>query len=366
MKIENLLEKLKKFSDLSLQEAWDNSGIQILLDNSEISKVLLSLDITSDVIDYAIREKTNLIISHHPFIFSGIKSINYKKNLGNNLIKAIRNNINIFSFHTNIDKSVNGLADFFCKKLGLTNIKPLTSKVVDNLYKVITFVPENYIDKFLETFTEKDISVIGKYKACSFYSKGTGTFFPLDNAEPFCGEKGILNKVVELKIEIQTSSSNLNRVVQCIKEIHPYEEPLIDIYNLGQKGSLKGSLGRIGYLQENITFLDLISRLKSTFNLHTIKVSGLNKDKKISKIAVCPGSGMSLIESVIKAGVDVYITGDVKYHEALNADEVNLPIIDVGHFGSEFIFTELLNDFLKKECGISAVIYEQKDVFKYL
>ena len=364
MKIENLFEKLNNFSKLSLQESWDNSGIQLLIDNSEIRKIILTLDITGDVIDFAKEKNANLIISHHPLIFSGLKSLNYKNKKDNIIIKAVKHNINIFSFHTNIDKSINGLVDYFCKKIGLMNTEPLATTSYEKLYKVVTFIPEEFLDIFLQLIKENNFSVIGKYRVCSFHTSGTGTFLPVDNAKPFSGEKNKLNKVKEFRIEIQESNSALYKVINVIKSNHPYEEPVIDIYPLNQKGKFTGALGRVGYLDKEIDSKNFIQLLKKIFNISTIKVSGFREGMKIKKVAVCPGSGMSLIKNVISSGADVYITGDVKYHEALDSAEMNLLVIDMGHFGSEFIFTELMRDYLLN-LNLNVEIYNQKDVFKY-
>lgn len=366
MKIESLLKKLNSFSSLTLQEKWDNSGVQIIIDSEEIGKILLSLDITENVVDFAIKKNCNLIISHHPLFFSGIKSINYRKSSGQIIIKAIQNNINIISLHTNMDKSVEGLADYFCKKINLKNIKPLSSKLFHSLYKVVTFIPEDFLDEFLTFFQKANIEVFKNYSSCSFYNKGTGTFYPTSSANPFLGEKEKLNKVDEIRIEITAEEENVYNFVEDIKKVHPYEIPVIDTYLLKTKGELKGALGRIGDLENKITLKDFLLQLKKVFNIGNLRYIAENSNKTVRKIAVCPGSGMSLINDVLNANVDVYITGDVKYHEALDAEANEVSIIDLGHFNSEFIFTELMYDFLVNRCNLEAFVYPQKDIFKFI
>ena len=366
MKIESLIKKLNSFSMLSLQEKWDNSGSQIIINNNEIGKILLSLDITEDVVDFAIEKNCNLIISHHPLLFSGIKSINYKKNSGQIIIKSIQNNINIISLHTNIDKSVEGLADYFCKKLKLKNIKPLGSKLFHLLYKVVTFIPEDFLEEFLTFFQKANIEVFKNYSSCSFYNKGTGTFYPTSSANPFLGEKEKLNKVEEVRVEITVKEEDVHGFVENIKTVHPYEIPVIDTYLLKTKGELKGALGRIGYLDDKISMKEILLKLKDIFKINNLRYIAETTDKHIKKIAVCPGSGMSMIDDVINANVDLYITGDVKYHEALDASVNGVAIIDLGHFNSEFIFTELMSDFLVNRCKLKPLIYPQKDIFKYI
>jgi dinuclear metal center YbgI/SA1388 family protein len=367
MKIYNILEKLEKIVNISLQEKWDNSGIQVLTENANVEKVIITLDITEETVDFAIENSSNLIVSHHPLIFSGIKSLDFRKETEKILIKAIKHNINILSFHTNSDKNVNGLADFFCKKLGWSGEKPLSSPVIQPVYKVVTFLPEEHLQYFLNFFENNNISVIGQYKACSFFNRGKGSFFPEKEAAPFTGEKEELNIVDEIRIEFRLKEKQVKKIIKKLKKIHPYEEPVFDIYLLKEGGEFSGGLGRIIELEDEIEFKCLINKIKSVFNVDILKYAADRRlSRKVSKIAVCPGSGMSLLKDVVAQKCDVFITGDVKYHEAQSALAANVFVIDLGHFHSEYIFTEMMKEYFQDFSKIDTLIFKQKDIFKYV
>ena len=363
MDIKTLLGQLNNHASLALQEKWDNSGIQLLTDNSDIEKIVLTLDIDEQVIDFAVKNNANLVISHHPLIFSGIKSIDYRNYQHRIIISSIINGINIISLHTNIDKSLNGLADYFAGKINLENIQPLSSISKQINYKVVTFLPQKYLEDFLNFFKEHNISIIGTYKACSFFTSGFGTFYPEEGSLPFSGEINRLNVEDESRLEFMVSD-NFQDIIKTLKKIHPYEEPVFDIYKL-YNSTYKGALGRIGNLPKPMRLTSLIENIKKIFNVPVVRFIGDNEDILIKKVAICPGSGMSLLKDVVKHHVDIFITGDVKYHDALNAQQLNLNIIDMGHFHSEFIFTELLKDILSQFYNGEILIFNQEDIFKY-
>ncbi len=365
MNVETIIKKINQYFALSLQEDWDNSGSQIIINNSPISKILISLDITEEVVDFAVKSNANIIISHHPLIFKPLQSINYTRFIDNIVIKAIKNDINIFSFHTNVDKAVDGLADFFLKKLGASKITPFTVNSFKKLFKVVTFIPKDFIEKFLTFFEKESVAVIGDYKACSFFTEGIGTFYPLPDSEPFLGEKGRLNRIEEFRTEITVNDNDLNKLINKLKDLHPYQEPVIDIYPMNVKGAFIGGFGRIGHLEGDISLEQFITTLKEKFSIDMVKFTKCNENLKVKKIAVCPGSGMSFYKDAVKEGVDIYITGDMKYHEGFDAFYSSVPVIDIGHFHSEIIFTELLKDLLDREFQIETIVFPQKDVFKY-
>ncbi len=363
MKTEDIISQLEKLAPLSLQEDWDNSGLQIKSHNNKIKNILLTLDITNDSVNFAKKNNCNLIISHHPIFFNPIKNLSIDNPIENLVVNIIKNEINIISFHTNIDSAEKGLADFFAKKIGLINLTPLIEKSFQN-YKIITFVPEEFLDSFLNLLLKNNLSVIDSYKACSFYSKGIGSFYPDITSSPHIGEVEKLNKVNEYRIEISSSEKALRKTLTLLRKFHPYEVPVIDIYPLKKVIEAKDGFGRLGTLSKEMTLKELIHLLKKSFNIDFVKITENNLEKKVKNIAICPGSGGSLIKNAIKKGAEVYITGDVKYHEALEAKQFGLTIIDMGHFETEIIFIELLKNFLEKNINIPIITFEQKKLFK--
>ena len=368
MNIDNIIKTLDKFTELPIQEKWDNSGIQLFTCNEKVNKIVLSLDVSEEVIDFATKEGSNLIISHHPLIFKELKSVDYRDATGNILINAIKNRINIISYHTNIDKQTNGLADYFCEKLGIANATamPLCKPDYEPLYKIITFIPESSLNEFLNFLDNNNLSIIGNYKACSFFQKGKGSFFPFAGSTPYEGVKEKLNIVDEIRIEFQVAGDKLRTILSELKKIHPYEEPVFDVFPLFKNGKVKGALGRVILLEKSIELRVLLKRIKSVFNVSNLKYTANKHNRLISKIAVCPGSGMSLVVDAVKNGCDVFITGDVKYHEAQFAVAKEIVVVDLGHFETEIIFTEMMKEKLEQLLNIEIITFKQKNIFNYI
>ncbi len=366
MKTEEIVSELEKLAPLKIQESWDNSGIQIKSHNNNISAILLTLDVSKEAVEYAFKNNCNLIISHHPLFFSNFKKVTINSYLGHIISKCFEYKINILSFHTNIDMAENGLANYVGKMLNLKNMNPITVKNFKN-YKIVTFIPTDFINRFLKFLEENNISVIENYKACSFFVKGTGCFYPFKNANPFIGEVGSLNQVNEIRIEFQCKEHELSNILKEIYKIHPYEVPVVDIYELSNQINNKWGFGVVGELENEIDFENFILDIKRLLNIEKLKIIEVDRNKKIKKVALCPGSGMSLINDVKKFVPDVYLTGDIKYHEAYEIKEQNLfHLIDIGHFESEKFFIDIVKNFLSKKINLQILSYEQKPIFKYI
>ncbi len=365
MKTEEIVSELEKLAPLSIQESWDNSGLQIKSHDENIKSIALTLDITIDSLNFAKENNCNLIISHHPLFFSKFKNLSIDSYIGRIIKECFDSKINIVSFHTNIDTANGGLADFVSKKLELKNITSLEKKNIKK-FKIVTFIPEDYLEKFLQYFIDKEVSIIGNYKACSFYNSGKGTFYPMANSSPFIGEKEQLNKIPEYKLEFYANELELGNIIKEIYKLHPYEMPAIDVFqNFFNGNNNKIGFGRGGFLKSEMNFEKFLEFLSKKLNIKNLRYVKINNNK-IKKIAICPGSGMSLIEEVKKFSPDVYITGDMKYHEAFMIKEQKLfNLVDIGHFESEIFFVELMNDYLKNKVDLPIFIYNQKSVFEY-
>ena len=342
MKVKNLLNNLDKIAPFFLQESFDNSGIQFADLDAPITKILLSLDVTQDVLDEALENKTNLIITHHPLLFSPLKQITKQKNPL--LFKIITNKINLLAMHTNYDLAENGLNDYVANLLGIKKISPLQSSS-EKVFKFAVYVPVQHADKVSLAIFEAGAGKIGKYTETSFNIAGKGTFKPTEGTNPFIGKTGEKEEVQEIKIETVVTERDLNSVVQAMKSMHPYEEPAYDIYELKTKPSY--GIGIFGEIEKEVEISKFSLEVKNKLQAHYIRLIKSN-NRKIRKVALCTGSGGSLLEQVSRKDVDLYITGDITYHTALRAKELELNVLDVEHFDTEKFFVEALYDQLIK------------------
>lgn len=368
MKCKEIIDLMEKLAPSNLAESWDNVGLQIGNLEDDIKKILVTLDLTEKVVDEAIEGDMDLVIAHHPFIFKGIKNITMDDAKGRIISKLIKHDISLYVSHTNMDIADGGLNDMLAKKLQLENIKVLSPSEREQLYKIAVFVPEGYEDVVRAALGDAEAGWIGNYSHCTFQTKGIGTFKPLAGAEPFIGKVANLEKVDEYRIETIVTQKHLSNTINKMIEAHPYEEVAYDVYPLELEGKVSG-LGRIGTLDSPMYVEEFIEKVKDILKLDTIRIAGRKKDK-IQKISLCTGSGMDYMMDAAKKSADVYITGDVKYHEAQMAEDLNILLIDGGHYPTEVIFIDGVKAYLDKEIdGEQIAVIGSKvneDVFKTL
>lgn len=314
--------------------AWekDNVGLQVGDPNIKIKNILLSLDLKEEVIESAIKENCNLIISHHPLLFYPIKNLDFSKSITAKMIeKLIKNNISLYSAHTNLDFTKNGVSYQLAKRLTLKNIRFLKN-LSQNQFKLVVFTPASHIDKVAEAIYQSGGGIIGEYSQCSFRTKGTGTFKGSNDSNPSIGKKRVVEFVEEIKLEVLVDKWKLNDVISLMKKAHPYEEVAYDIFPL-QNDNINFGIGAIGELNEVMNTNDFLSFISSK-----LKTSGLRYTKgrknKINKVAVCGGSCGELLNEAIKQGAEAFITADLKYHTFQDA-EGKILLIDAGHYETE-------------------------------
>ena len=328
---------------------WDNVGIQVGSLNQETENVLVSLDINKKVLKEAKENNCNLIISHHPVIFDELNSIHDQTETGKLIIDAIKNDITLYSAHTNLDVADGGLNDYLADLLDITNLKGLSVKESKDYYKLVVFGPEKSLNKVREDILDNDAGEIGNYSKTSFVTKGVGTFKAGEGSDPHLGEKGKMAQVNEFRFETIVKEDDLNKIIRSLKKVHPYEEIAYDIYSLENSFSTENiALGRIGLLETPLKLYDYVKKVKRKLDLPFLRYYG-DENSKVKKIALCSGSGADLIAKAKYSGADLYITGDVKYHEAQYAEQLGLNLIDAGHYGTEKIVKNLLFSYLTKK-----------------
>jgi dinuclear metal center YbgI/SA1388 family protein len=355
MKINDIINLLEEFAPLQLQETYDNSGLITGNREAEAKGVLCTLDVTEDVIEEAIRLNANVIISHHPFLFQSIKSVTGKNSVERILINAIKNDICIYSVHTNLDNTFNGVNKIICDKIGLIEQKIL-QPLSNHLFKIITFVPVNEADKVRDALFKAGAGHIGNYDNCSYNTEGLGSFRGGENTNPFVGEKGEIHFENEIRIETIVPKTLLNKTIKALIEVHPYEEAAYDIFPLENEYSLAGA-GMTGRLSLPLKPAEFLKLLKTVFKTSVIKYSG-NDEKVIETVAICGGSGSFLLTEAIKQGANAFVTGDVKYHQFFDAEK-KLLYCDIGHYESEQFTKEIFYSILTKKFSTFAVHLSQ-------
>ncbi|MFT7163324.1 MAG: dinuclear metal center YbgI/SA1388 family protein [Bacteroidia bacterium] len=345
MKIKEVIQELERWAPPAYQENYDNARLITGGQKEELKGILISLDCTEEVVEEAIKKKCNLVVAHHPIVFSGLKSLTGKNYVERTIIKAIKNDIAIYAIHTNLDNVYNGVNKKIADIIGLTNQKVLAPKS-GTLSKLVTFVPTEKSKTVLDKLHEAGAGHIGDYSHCSFSSEGTGTFKPNDNANPAIGESGKTESVNEARLELMFPSAIEAKLVTALILAHPYEEVAYYITRLSNSNQEIGA-GMVGDLQEEIVTLDFMKSIKEKFNLSVIRHTKFHKEK-LKKIAVCGGAGSFLLSKAKAANADVFITSDYKYHEFFDADDEIL-IMDIGHYESEVFTKELIYDHLKEK-----------------
>jgi dinuclear metal center YbgI/SA1388 family protein len=344
-KLSDIIGIIGKIASPGLAESWDNSGLQVGDPSSEITGIMVSLDAAPAAVDSAISFGCQLLVTHHPLIFKPQKNISTATPQGRLIHKAIRNGLSIVSMHTNYDIAEGGLNDLLAARLQLTDCQPLQVTCSQELLKLVVYVPDGYLDKLRDAlfpYTEN----IGAYQGCSFSVPGEGTFTPLEGSNPFIGEKGTGQRVAEHRLEMLFSKQLLPKAVKAMLAAHPYEEPAFDVYPLLNEGRKLG-LGRVGRLSSAVSLADFAAAVAGSLGMDGLRFVG-NSHKEIRKVAICSGSGASLLHSAHRSGADVLVTGDVKYHDARDAEDLGIALIDAGHFHTEIIMVSAVSERLNK------------------
>jgi dinuclear metal center YbgI/SA1388 family protein len=345
MQLKEIIEHLENIAPLALQENYDNCGLLTGNPQMIIHAALITLDCTEAIIDEAITIGANLIVAHHPIVFSGLKKLNGKNYVERVVIKAIQHNIAIYAIHTNLDNLKNGVNAEIAKRIGLQNCQILAPKN-GLLKKLVTFIPEANFDRVSEAIFNAGAGHIGNYSETGFSITGTGTFKGNYFTNPTIGTKGIKENVQEKRFETIFPAHIERQVIAALLQSHPYEEVAFDIYPLSNSLSNVGS-GMVGNLAEPINETDFLKLLKEKLNIACIRHTAL-LNNKVQKIAICGGSGSFLLQNAIASGADFFVTADFKYHEFFDAEN-KIVIADVGHYESEQFTKDLLFSLLNEK-----------------
>lgn len=353
MKIREIVNFLDSIAPLQYQENYDNSGLLTGNLDWECFGVLCTLDTIEDTIQEALNKNCNLIVSHHPIIFSGLKKLTGKTYIERTVIEAVKNNIAIFAIHTNLDNTLHGVNHKMAEKLGLKNVEILLPKP-DQILQFSTYMPRKYADEVQDVLFKNGAGNIGNYSECSFKHNGLGCFKPKDNAQPKIGEINKREYVEETKIEcLLPKHLSVSKLLQDLKKIEYYEEIAYNIIPLHNINQNIGS-GVVAELENEMDEKEFLQFVKKQFNLTFIKHTKLLQ-KPVKKIALCGGSGAFLLNTAKSKKVDIFITADAKYHEFFDTED-QLIFADIGHYESEQFTIELLFDKIRTKFSNFAIL----------
>ncbi len=345
MKIQEIIRCMADYAPPAYQESYDNAGLLTGHAGWEVKGILLTLDITEQVIEEAVEKKCNLIIAHHPVIFRGLKKLTGSNYVERTVIKALKNDVALYAAHTNLDNVAQGVNKMICDRLGVEGPQILAPKS-GLLNKLYTFVPHAQAEQVRAALFQAGAGHIGNYSEASFNIKGEGTFKAGRGADPFVGNPGERHREPEVKIEVMFPGVKQKAIVAALKSAHPYEEPAFDIVALQNSHAGVGS-GMIGSLAEPMEEMTFLGRIKKQMRADGIRYTPL-RGKKVKTVAVCGGAGSFLLNSAIRAGADIFVSADFKYHEFFDAEN-QIVIADIGHFESEQFTVDIFHRIITEK-----------------
>lgn len=355
--LNDIIETIESVAPVAWQESYDNAGLQVGNRFHPVSGAVVCLDVTEGVVDEAIALGYNLIVSHHPLLFKGLKSITGRSYVERIVIKAIQHNIAIYAAHTNLDNAPGGVSFRMARKLGLTEVRVL-DPMPGLLMKLVTYVPVSHVEAVRTALFEAGAGHIGNYDQCSFGQEGEGTYRPGVQAHPYCGTIGEQHREPETRLEVIVPVYMQGAVETALKRSHPYEEPAFDWIPLANRWEQVGA-GVVGNLPEPADELLVLEKLKDTFAVGCVKHSPLH-GRKISRVALCGGAGASLMSRAVAVGADMFVTGEIRYHDYFEY-ESRILLAEVGHYESEQYTKEIFCEIIQKKFPTFAIRSTQVD-----
>lgn len=350
MKIPNghqIIEEFEKWSPKYLAMENDPIGLHVGTLNKKIERVLVTLDVNEEVVDEAIEKGAGLIIAHHPPIFRPLKNLQTDFPQGRLMEKLIKSDIAVYAAHTNLDVAVGGVNDLLATALGLQNTKVLVPTYEAELVKIAVFVPESHEESVREALAKAGAGAIGDYESCSYTLSGTGRFRPTNDADPYIGETGKMEVTAESKVEVVVRKNDKDRVIKAMISAHPYEEVAYDVLTLENKETAMG-LGRVGTLETAMTLAEFANQAKQHLDVPALRVVGA-ADAVVKKVAVLGGDGNKYIQQAKRSGADVYVTGDLYFHVAQDAQDIGLNVIDPGHHVEKVMIKGVVDHMSKQQ-----------------
>ncbi|HIJ74635.1 MAG TPA: Nif3-like dinuclear metal center hexameric protein [Candidatus Hydrogenedentes bacterium] len=364
MKVRDVCAAIETLAPLKLACEWDRVGLSIGDPNADVRRVLVVLTVTRGALRAAAKAHANLIVAHHPLMRQPLENLRTDNPVTRLCVDIAGAGIACYVAHTNLDVAPGGMNDLLAARLGLRQPRPLIAAPQNRQVKLVTFVPESHLPAVRRAVCDAGAGVIGDYTYCTFSAPGVGTFLPGDKAQPFSGARHLVNEEPELRFETIVPQARLDRVVGALKSAHPYEEVAYDIVEL-QNRDAAISLGVQGELPSPMSLNEFARRVRDALKVSHVRVVGAAK-KRVCHVAVLGGGGGGEVEHLPR-DTDVYVTGDVRYHDALAAAERGLAVVDPGHAGMEKWIVPFLAGYLKRTCKpIKVITYREPELFRFV
>lgn len=344
---------LEQLAPPALAESWDNVGLLLGDPAQMVTTVIVALDASASVLDQAAAVGAELVVTHHPLIFSGVKRVVEDGGILSLVRRLIRDNCALLALHTNLDSAPNGLNQYVAELLGLEETRPLVPTPHHPLLKLVVYVPETHVEAVREAICQAGAGAIGRYRECTFGAPGIGTFRPEEGARPFIGRAGVLERVPEIRLETVVPRAALSCVLAAMLAAHPYEEVAYDLFSLENRWPAAG-LGRVGLLPHPMSAEAFLHRVRTLLDAPATSFIG-DPARMVHTVALCTGAGGDFLDDALHAGADLYLTGEVKHHQALQARQQGIALIAAGHFATERPVVHLLADYLQQHCATLAV-----------
>jgi dinuclear metal center YbgI/SA1388 family protein len=342
--VSDIIDIMEAIAPAGLAESWDNVGLQVGDPRWPVKTVWVALDPLPAVVSAACRAGVDMLITHHPLIFKPLARLNPATPLGAGIQSAMAGRLAIFSAHTNLDSVSGGINDILARRIGLEDLSVLSGEHAADTLKLVVFVPGDHRMAVLEALSAAGAGRIGGYTGCAFYTGGTGTYVPGPESRPFHGSPGQRSQVEELRMEALVEKEKLSRVLDALKSVHPYETMAFDLYPVLPEKDGQG-LGRVGRLETPRSLERFAGTVRRVLGLSSVRIAGA-PDLPVDRVAVCSGSGGGLLDAFFASGAQVYLSGDLRYHEARDVEAQGLGLVDIGHFSSEHLVVKPLADRL--------------------
>jgi len=340
---------MESIAPAHLAEEWDRIGLQVGQRDWPVEKVWMALDPTLDALQTAAAQGVDMLVTHHPAIFRPLSRLDPSSPTGAIVSYALEHRIALFVAHTNLDAASGGVNDILCERIGVAPLRPMQETSKQTFYKFVVYAPREKEREILEAIISSSAGTIGNYSDCTFRVKGMGTFRPRDAARPYSGVADQFTQVEETRIEALVPFTELPALIEQVRKVHPYEEMAFDVFPLAAMDRDVG-LGRIGTLSNPITLEKFSKSIARALNLPSVRVAG-PPELMVQEVAVCSGSGSSLISAFLASGAQAYVSGDLKYHDARTAEAAGVGLVDIGHFASEHVIVEALTERMTRLLG---------------
>jgi dinuclear metal center YbgI/SA1388 family protein len=351
----DLHRALEDIAPFRLAEPWDNVGLQLGAMDAPAGRVMLALEVTPLVLAEARRRKVSTLVTHHPLIFSGLKSLAVTDPVTSMVATMMAAGMNLIAAHTNLDSVMEGTNGEIADRLGLAKRSFLQPAATPpSQCKVSVFVPRTHVASLIDAFAEGGAGVIGNYSHCTFRTPGVGTFRPLEGANPYTGQVGQLEEAGdEVRLEAVCPLASLEQVIAGVRRAHPYEEMAYDVFPLQPHGPARHGLGIVGELPAAVGLSEFVGLCKEAFGVHSVGLVEAGR-KRVRRVAICSGGGGSLVGKAAASGAEVFVVGEATHHHCADARDRGLAMVLVGHHASEVIVAPRLARLLREHPLLAA------------